>query len=171
MERSSSLTQVVSANATAGPLTFEDLFADGTRTALPCPLPDHREHPRGRGADAGRLPPCPRTVGPHRRPSRVPLSVRAQFDAEPVPTARVRREAAPDTRPARGSFAAADLRDEMVRGLRALPERQRAALVLLDLLDYRSEDAAEVLGNDGGNRPVARFPRSSCDEAFHGGRR
>ena len=43
-------------------------------------------------------------------------------------------------------FAAADLRDEIVRALRALPERQRAALVLLDLLDYRSEDAARVLG-------------------------
>ncbi len=43
-------------------------------------------------------------------------------------------------------FAAADLRDEMVRALRALPERQRAALVLVDLLGYRSEDAAEVLG-------------------------
>jgi RNA polymerase sigma factor (sigma-70 family) len=43
-------------------------------------------------------------------------------------------------------FAAADLRDEMGRARRELPERQRAALVLLDLLDYRSEDAAEVLG-------------------------
>jgi RNA polymerase sigma-70 factor (ECF subfamily) len=42
-------------------------------------------------------------------------------------------------------FAAADLRDEMVRELRKLPERQRAALVLMDLLDYRSEDAAEIL--------------------------
>ena len=42
-------------------------------------------------------------------------------------------------------FAAADTRDQMVRALRELPERQRAALVLMDLLDYRSEDAAEVL--------------------------
>ena len=43
-------------------------------------------------------------------------------------------------------FAAADLRDEMVRALREIPERQRAALILVDLLDYRSEDAAELLG-------------------------
>lgn len=43
-------------------------------------------------------------------------------------------------------FTVADLRDEMVRALRALPERQRTALVLMDLLDYRSEEAAEVLG-------------------------
>ena len=43
-------------------------------------------------------------------------------------------------------FAAADLHDEMVRAIRALPERQRAALVLVDLLDYRSEDAADLMG-------------------------
>lgn len=42
-------------------------------------------------------------------------------------------------------FAAADLRDQVVRSLRALPERQRTALVLLDLLDLRSEEAAKVL--------------------------
>jgi RNA polymerase sigma factor (sigma-70 family) len=43
-------------------------------------------------------------------------------------------------------FAAADLRDELVRSLKDLPERQRAALVLVDLLDYSSEDASKVLG-------------------------
>ena len=42
-------------------------------------------------------------------------------------------------------FAAADLRDEVVRSLRDLPERQRAALVLVDLLDYRSDEAAHGL--------------------------
>jgi len=42
-------------------------------------------------------------------------------------------------------FAAADLRDQVVRSIRELPVRQRAALVLLDLLDLRSEEAAEVL--------------------------
>lgn len=42
-------------------------------------------------------------------------------------------------------FAAADLRDQVVRSLRALPERQRTALVLVDLLDLRSEEAAKVL--------------------------
>jgi RNA polymerase sigma factor (sigma-70 family) len=43
-------------------------------------------------------------------------------------------------------FAAADLRDELVRALKDLPERQRAALVLVDLLDYSSEDASKLLG-------------------------
>lgn len=42
-------------------------------------------------------------------------------------------------------FAAADLRDEVVRSLRELPERQRLALVLVDLLDLTSDDAAKVL--------------------------
>lgn len=42
-------------------------------------------------------------------------------------------------------FAAADLRDEVVRSLRELPERQRTAPVLLDLLDLKSEEAAKVL--------------------------
>jgi len=42
-------------------------------------------------------------------------------------------------------FSLADLRDEVVRALRSIPERQRLALVLVDLLDYRSEEAAEVM--------------------------
>ena len=42
-------------------------------------------------------------------------------------------------------FAAADLRDQVVRSLRELPERQRTALVLVDLLDLPSDDAAKVL--------------------------
>jgi RNA polymerase sigma-70 factor (ECF subfamily) len=43
-------------------------------------------------------------------------------------------------------FEAADLHDELVRALKDLPERQRAALVLVDLLDYSFEDASKVLG-------------------------
>ena len=43
-------------------------------------------------------------------------------------------------------FEAADLHDAIVRAIRALPQRQREALVLVDLLDYRSEDAAGLMG-------------------------
>jgi RNA polymerase sigma-70 factor, ECF subfamily len=43
-------------------------------------------------------------------------------------------------------FAAADLRDELVRALKDLLERQRTALVLVDLLGYTSEDASKILG-------------------------
>lgn len=43
-------------------------------------------------------------------------------------------------------FAAVDLHDEVVRVLRDLAPRQRAAIVLTDLLDYGSAEAAELLG-------------------------
>lgn len=43
-------------------------------------------------------------------------------------------------------YAAADLRDELVRAIRRLAPRQRAALVLTELLDYGSEEAADLLG-------------------------
>lgn len=48
--------------------------------------------------------------------------------------------------PPEDPFAAADLRDEMVRALAALPQRQRAALVLLHFLDYGSDEAGQLLG-------------------------
>jgi RNA polymerase sigma-70 factor (ECF subfamily) len=43
-------------------------------------------------------------------------------------------------------LAAVEARDEVRRALRALTHAQRAALVLLDLVDLSSEDAARVLG-------------------------
>jgi RNA polymerase sigma factor (sigma-70 family) len=42
-------------------------------------------------------------------------------------------------------FAAADLRDELVRALARLSERQRMALVLTDLLDLPADQAADLL--------------------------
>jgi RNA polymerase sigma-70 factor, ECF subfamily len=42
-------------------------------------------------------------------------------------------------------FAVADLRDELVRALAGLSERQRMALVLTDLLDLPADEAARVL--------------------------
>jgi RNA polymerase sigma factor (sigma-70 family) len=44
------------------------------------------------------------------------------------------------------AFAAADERDALARALALLPERQRAALVLTELLGYGSEDAGRILG-------------------------
>ena len=43
-------------------------------------------------------------------------------------------------------FAAADERDALARALSNLPERQRAALVLTELLGYGSEEAGRILG-------------------------
>ena len=47
------------------------------------------------------------------------------------------------------AFAAADERDAIARALAALPERQRAAIVLTELLGYGSEEAGEILGVRG----------------------
>lgn len=50
-------------------------------------------------------------------------------------------------RPAAGdAFAAADERDALARGLASLTPRQRAAIVLTELLGYGSEDAGRILG-------------------------
>jgi RNA polymerase sigma factor (sigma-70 family) len=44
------------------------------------------------------------------------------------------------------AFAAADRRDAVDRALAGLSRRQRAALVLTDLLEFSSEEAGEALG-------------------------
>jgi RNA polymerase sigma-70 factor (ECF subfamily) len=48
--------------------------------------------------------------------------------------------------PQKDEIAAVDARDAVVRALGTLPPRQRAAIVLTDLLDMTSEDAARALG-------------------------
>jgi RNA polymerase sigma-70 factor, ECF subfamily len=48
--------------------------------------------------------------------------------------------------PPRDPFADADDRDEVVRALRGLAPRQRAALVLTELIGYGSEEAGELMG-------------------------
>ena len=45
----------------------------------------------------------------------------------------------------RDDFAAADERDALARALAALPERQRAAIVLTELLGFSSEEAGRLL--------------------------
>jgi RNA polymerase sigma factor (sigma-70 family) len=48
--------------------------------------------------------------------------------------------------PRGNEFEAAEARDAVVRALAHLTPRQRAALVLTELLDYSSEEAASLLG-------------------------
>jgi RNA polymerase sigma-70 factor, ECF subfamily len=50
------------------------------------------------------------------------------------------------TSPAMDDIAAVDARDAVVRALGTLTPRERSALVLVDLLDMTSEDAAKALG-------------------------
>jgi RNA polymerase sigma-70 factor (ECF subfamily) len=46
----------------------------------------------------------------------------------------------------RDPFEDVNIREEVRRMLRSLPQRQRAALVLTDIFDYSSDQAAEILG-------------------------
>jgi RNA polymerase sigma-70 factor (ECF subfamily) len=48
--------------------------------------------------------------------------------------------------PRRDELAEIEARDEVVRALAALTPRQRVGVVLIDLLDYSSEDAGQLMG-------------------------
>jgi RNA polymerase sigma-70 factor, ECF subfamily len=48
--------------------------------------------------------------------------------------------------PRRDGFQDVDQRDEVVRALGRLTERQRTSVVLVDLLDYSSEEAGRTMG-------------------------
>ena len=48
--------------------------------------------------------------------------------------------------PPRDGFQDVDERDEVVRALGRLTERQRTSVVLVDLLDYSSEEAGRIMG-------------------------
>jgi RNA polymerase sigma-70 factor (ECF subfamily) len=145
MERPSSLTPDVSAEATTAALTFEDLFVDQHERlyrALYLIVGDtHEAEELMQDAFLHVLERWDRIDDPAGYLYRSALnSTRSRFRRLKVAAKRDLTPGQPED-----PFAAADLRDQMVRGLRELPERQRAALVLLDLLDYRSEDAADVL--------------------------
>jgi DNA-directed RNA polymerase specialized sigma24 family protein len=64
-------------------------------------------------------------------------------------------------------FAAVDLHDEVVHALRGLAPRQRAAIVLTELLDYDSAEAAEILSvRPATIRNLAMQARSSLRRAM-----
>jgi RNA polymerase sigma-70 factor (ECF subfamily) len=66
--------------------------------------------------------------------------------------------------PTKGSddaFATVDDRDVLVRALRGLTPRQRAAVVLTTILDYPSEEAARIMGiSDSTVRVLAKRARA-----------
>ncbi len=63
-------------------------------------------------------------------------------------------------------FEAVDDRDLVARALARLSERQRAALVLIDLLDFDSEGAARILGIKGATvRALASQGRAALRKA------
>jgi RNA polymerase sigma factor (sigma-70 family) len=145
MESSSSLGQGAETEATAAPRTFADLFADEHERlyrALYLIIGNsHEAEELMQDAFLHVLERWDRIDSPAGYLYRSALnSTRTRFRRLKLAAKRNLIPGQPED-----PFAAADLRDEMVRALRQLPERQRAALVLMDLLDYRSQDAAEVL--------------------------
>lgn len=64
-------------------------------------------------------------------------------------------------------YEAVDLHDEVVRALRGLTPHQRAALVLTELLDCRSDEAADLLGVRASTiRNLAAQARASLKRAM-----
>jgi RNA polymerase sigma factor (sigma-70 family) len=146
MERTSSFTQARDAQTAAAPFTFEDLFAEQHerlyRALYLIVGNSHEAEELMQDAFLRVLERWDRIVDPAGYLYRCALNATSsRFRRLTVAAKRTLTPGEPED-----PFAAADLRDEMVRALRALPERQRAALVLLDLLDYRSEDAAGSMG-------------------------
>jgi RNA polymerase sigma factor (sigma-70 family) len=67
-------------------------------------------------------------------------------------------------------FAAADERDALARALSGLPARQRAAIVLTEVLGYGSEEASRILGvKDVTVRSLASRARASLRERLENG--
>jgi RNA polymerase sigma-70 factor (ECF subfamily) len=145
MERSWGLTQQADTNASAQALTFEDLF-DEQHERLYRALylivgNTHEAEELMQDAFVKVLERWDRIDNPAGYLYRSALnSTRSRFRRLQVAAKRTLSPGEPED-----PFAAADLRDQVVRSLRALPERQRAALVLLDLLDLSSDEAAKVL--------------------------
>jgi RNA polymerase sigma factor (sigma-70 family) len=145
MDRPSSLTPDADAKATAGSPTFEALFADQHerlfRALYLIVGNSHEAEELMQDAFLQVLERWDRINDPAGYLYRSALnSTRSRFRRLKLAAKRNLTPGQPED-----PFAAADLRDQMVRALRELPERQRTALVLMDLLDYSSEDASQVL--------------------------
>ena len=145
MERPLSLAKQVDAEAKALPLTFEDLFADQHerlyRALYLIVGNSHEAEELMQDAFVKVLERWDRIDNPAGYLYRSALnSTRSRFRRLQLAAKRSLSSGERED-----PFAVADLRDQVVRSLRELPERQRTALVLMDLLDLSSEDAGEVL--------------------------
>ena len=147
MERSWSLAQQDDTSVSTSALSFEDLFADQHerlyRAVYLIVGNSHEAEELMQDAFVKVLERWDRIDNPAGYLYRAALnSTRSRFRRLRLAAKRTLSPGEPED-PFAGIVA--DLRDQVVRSLRTLPERQRAALVLLDLLDLRSEEAAEVL--------------------------
>jgi RNA polymerase sigma-70 factor (ECF subfamily) len=135
MERSWGLAEHVDANASTQALTFEDLFEDQHERlyrALYLIVGNrHEAEELMQDAFVKVLERWDRIDNHAGYLYRSALNAtRSRFRRLQLAAKRTMSSGEPED-----PFAAADLRDQVVRSLRELPERQRTALVLLDLLD------------------------------------
>ena len=157
MERPWNLAERVDADAAARSLTFEDLFSDHHerlyRALYLIVGNGHEAEELMQDAFVKVLERWDRIDNPAGYLYRSALNAtRSRFRRLQLAARRSLGSGEPEDQ-----FAAADLRDEVVRSLRALPERQRAALVLVDLLDYKSDEPPRFSGSRP--RPSARSLR------------
>ena len=136
MERSWSLDEHVEGEAPARSLTFEDLFAEQHerlyRALYLIVGNGHEAEELMQDAFVKVLERWDRIDNPVGYLYRSAFnSTRSRFRRLQLAAKRTFTAGEPED-----PFAAADLRDEVVRSIRLLPERQRTALVLVDLLDY-----------------------------------
>jgi DNA-directed RNA polymerase specialized sigma24 family protein len=83
----------------------------------------------------------------HGRADRVPVPDRHEPLPEPAAASVTSRSARGGLRTRAATRSpAADERDALARALARLPERQRSAIVLTELLGYDSEEAGRILG-------------------------
>jgi RNA polymerase sigma-70 factor (ECF subfamily) len=80
------------------------------------------------------------------RPERYLFSVAMNLSRNRFRRAKVAARAAIARHPATDELALIEDRDEVVRVLRPLPPRQRAAIVLMTFMDLSSDEAAKILG-------------------------
>jgi predicted DNA-binding protein (UPF0251 family) len=134
--------------AQEGPLDFATFFADEHRELfrLLCFVTGNRADA---GPDAGRVPEAVGAVGPGRADRRS-QGVPVPRGTQRVPEADAHRaSAARRLVPIASSydpFDEVDLREDVRQILLGLSPRQRAALALLDLYGYDSQEAARIMG-------------------------
>jgi RNA polymerase sigma-70 factor (ECF subfamily) len=85
----------------------------------------------------------PMDLGPAREPIEANLNIPTEISwLEPIPLHLV----APERDPAEAAIASESIRLAFVRALQHLPARQRAVLILRDVLDWQASEVAELLG-------------------------
>lgn len=137
MEHQSRLSPDAAAEVIAVPITFEDLFAaehEKLFRALYLIVGNtHEAEELMQDAFLGVLERWDRIENPAGYLYRTAMNAtRSRFRRMALAAKRTLTPGQPEDQ-----FAAADLRDELVRALKDLPERQRQALVLVDLLRER----------------------------------